>query len=88
MHAGLTAEAVAAIRDADAVGLADIVWLERCPTIAALRTQPDLQRIQRNVAARAARIRSALGSRVGPPRPDPPTSPPRQDDVRGTKKSL
>ena len=62
-HAGLMAEAVAAICDADAVGLADIVWLERCPTIAPLRAQPDVQRIQRNVSARATRIRSALGSR-------------------------
>lgn len=91
-HAGLTAEAVAAIRDADAVGLADIVWLDRCPTISVLRAQPDVQRIQRNVAARAARIRSALGSRPEVPRPDirpePKTGPAKNDDVRGTKKSL
>ena len=86
MHAGLMAEALAAIRDADAVGLADTVWLQRCPSIAPLRSHDEVQRIQRNVAARAARIRSALGSRPEPPRPDPP--PTRQDDVRGTKRSL
>ena len=62
-HAGLIAEAAAAIRDADAVGLFDIVWLDRCPTLAPLRGLPDVQRIQRNVASRASRIRNALGSR-------------------------
>lgn len=62
-HAGLVDEALAALRDADAAGLADIVWLERCPTLASVRTHADVQRIHRNVTARASRIRSALGSR-------------------------
>ncbi|MBX3227208.1 MAG: protein kinase [Labilithrix sp.] len=63
-YAGLVDEAAAALADADTTGIFDLVWLERCPAIAPLRSLPDWSRIHRSVATRAARVRAALGSKV------------------------
>jgi hypothetical protein len=59
-YSGMVAEAANALRDADAAGMCDIVWLERCPVLTQLRTMDDYARIQKNVGTRAGRIRSAL----------------------------
>jgi len=59
-YVGSIAEANATLHDADANGLFDLVWLDKCPALAPLRETSDFQRVLRNVTARAARILSAL----------------------------
>jgi serine/threonine-protein kinase len=52
--------AVAAIRDADANGLLDVCWLEKCPLLRDLAGHPELDPVRRSTALRAARVRDAL----------------------------
>jgi eukaryotic-like serine/threonine-protein kinase len=49
------------LHDADALGLCDVVWLDSCPLLAAIRGDPDVQAVRVRVEGRAARIREALG---------------------------
>jgi eukaryotic-like serine/threonine-protein kinase len=49
------------LHDADAFGLCDIEWLEHCPLLAELRSDPEAQAVSARTEGRAARIREALG---------------------------
>jgi serine/threonine-protein kinase len=56
-------DALTAIESADALGLIDIVWMDRCPLLAAVREQPRFVAVRRSVAARAAEVLDALEGR-------------------------
>ncbi len=51
-----------AVRDADANGLIDLMWLERCPLLDDLRGDRELAAIRRSTAVRAARVSAVLNS--------------------------
>jgi serine/threonine-protein kinase len=51
--------AMAALRAADAQGLIDIAWLDRCQVLAPIRTHAEYARIRANVAVRAQRVLEA-----------------------------
>ncbi len=53
-------EAMKALGDADANGLLDLMWLDHCPLLAALRGRPDLEPIRRSTALRASRVSDVL----------------------------
>jgi serine/threonine-protein kinase len=55
-----TADALTALADADANGLVDVVWLERCPLLAPLRGAPAWRAVLRSASLRAERVREAL----------------------------
>ena len=62
MTCGEVEPALAAIREADANGLLDLSWLERCPVLEKLRGSGELEAIRRSTALRAARISDVLSS--------------------------
>jgi serine/threonine protein kinase len=53
-------DAVTAIRDADANGLLDLMWLEHCPLLARLRGHRDIEAVRRSTALRASRVSEVL----------------------------
>jgi TolB-like protein len=53
--------ALSALAAADAAGLFDITWLDRCPLLAPLRTDRRFEEVRAHVADRAAKVRDALG---------------------------
>lgn len=55
-----TDAALEAIREADANGLVDLTWLERCPLLEALRGSRELEAVRRGTALRAARVIDVL----------------------------
>lgn len=57
---GETEAALDAIHEADANGLVDLVWLERCPLLEALRGGRELEAVRRGTALRAARVSGVL----------------------------
>ena len=52
--------ALRAILEADANGLIDLTWLERCPLLDEVRQHPTFSNVRRATEMRAARIRDAL----------------------------
>jgi hypothetical protein len=54
--------AVASLESADVSGLIDILWLDTCSVLAALRDRAEVVPIRARVAARAAAVREALGT--------------------------
>jgi serine/threonine-protein kinase len=57
---GESANALDALRIADASGLLDLVWLEKCPLLAPLRGTRDYQDVLAHTKERAARVIAAL----------------------------
>ncbi len=55
--------ALEAARRAVAAGLFDIVWLERCPILVALREEPGYAEVEREVRARADQLRERYQTR-------------------------
>ena len=53
-------DAIGAIRDADANGLVDLMWLDHCPLLASIREHRDLLPIRRSTTLRASRVRDVL----------------------------
>ena len=62
-YVGKEAETLESLRSADANGIIDIVWLDRCPLFDPLRTNPDFQTIQGRVALRARRVAESIDAR-------------------------
>jgi serine/threonine-protein kinase len=60
LAAGETRSAMADLRQSDANGLLDLLWLDRCPLMDDLRETPDFVTIRENTAARADRVARAL----------------------------
>lgn len=56
---GRRAEALEALKASDEAKLFDIVWLDRCPTLASLRDEPAFAEVRGHVAARASSIVAA-----------------------------
>jgi serine/threonine-protein kinase len=56
---GRPAEALEALRAADGAKLFDVVWLDRCPTLASVRGEPAFAEVRGHVAARALTIIAA-----------------------------
>lgn len=56
---GRRAEALEALRGADEAKLFDVVWLDRCPTLASVRDEPAFAEVRAHVAARARTIIAA-----------------------------
>lgn len=54
--------AITALHAADANGLVDRTWVDRCPLLAKLSSDPEAADIFDNVRARAARVSAALDS--------------------------
>ena len=61
---GETELGIAAIGDADANGLLDLTWLDRCSVLDGVRGRPELEAIRRSTALRAARVNDILN--LGP----------------------
>jgi serine/threonine-protein kinase len=59
---GAPEEAMEAVRVSDEHGLIDIVWLDRCPLLAEIRSDPRFQEIRRKTAIRTQRVLAALDS--------------------------
>ncbi len=59
-------EALRWLETADAAGLFDLAWLERCPILGALRADPRYARVHAATVERAARVRDALGATATP----------------------
>jgi hypothetical protein len=59
--------ALVALRDADANGLLDTSWLERCPIFDAIRGLPFVEAIRKSTALRAARVSDALNGLASSP---------------------
>jgi serine/threonine-protein kinase len=59
-YAGFTEVALRRLERAGRAGLLDPVWLERCPLLDDLRTEPGYERVARAVASRALAVRRAL----------------------------
>ncbi len=64
-------EAIEALRSGDGNGLIDIVWLDRCPLFAPLRSDPNFQNLRARVALRATRVVEAIELRGTPPGTSP-----------------
>jgi serine/threonine-protein kinase len=60
-YRGDRASAVGSLEHADALGLVDLVWLDRCPLFDRLRDDPGLIAVRERVAARAERVLVGLG---------------------------
>jgi serine/threonine-protein kinase len=58
---GATSAALSALLGADAQGVFDVRWAERCPVIAPLRAEPLFAEVKERIAERAERVRTALG---------------------------
>jgi TolB-like protein len=58
--AGLNEEALRVLEKADQAGLFDLLWLDRCPLLAALRAAPDFAGIRRSIQARADAVAAAV----------------------------
>ncbi len=52
--------ALSALREADANGLMDLAWLERCPLLAPIQSHRDMEPIRRSTRLRALRVRDVL----------------------------
>jgi serine/threonine protein kinase len=53
-------EAMKAMREADANGLLDLMWLDHCPLLERVRGHRDVEAIRRSTALRASRVGEAL----------------------------
>jgi len=62
-YVGRHADTLEALRSADANGIIDIVWLDRCPLLDPLRSDPDFEMIQRRVTLRARRVIESIDAR-------------------------
>jgi hypothetical protein len=60
LSCGELERALEAIRDADANGLLDVLWLDRCPVLDEVRARGDLEAVRRSTALRATRVSDAL----------------------------
>jgi serine/threonine protein kinase/tetratricopeptide (TPR) repeat protein len=52
--------ALAAVKEAVGAGLLDLLWMDRCPVLAAVRKDARFEPLRAEVEARARRVRSAL----------------------------
>jgi serine/threonine-protein kinase len=59
-YVGDDAGAIATIEDATALGLIDVVWLDRCPLFQTIRAAPGFVEARAKVAERAARVLEAF----------------------------
>jgi serine/threonine-protein kinase len=60
LAAGDIERALEALRAADKSGLIDILWLEHCPVLEAVRNTADYASLQTNTAARVERVVAIL----------------------------
>ena len=65
-YIGRHAETLEALRAADANGIIDIVWLDRCPLFDPLRREPDFLTVHGRVALRARRVEDSIDARATP----------------------
>jgi serine/threonine-protein kinase len=63
MSVGHEMAGLGALKDSDANGLIDIVWLDRCPLLDPLRKHPEFIKTHAQVTLRAQRVLAALDSR-------------------------
>ncbi|MGH7294513.1 MAG: hypothetical protein ACRELB_06265, partial [Polyangiaceae bacterium] len=63
-YLGADAAAIGAIEEADALGLIDLTWADRCPIFAPLRGAPAFVAVRDRIAARAKEALDVLEGRI------------------------
>jgi serine/threonine-protein kinase len=60
LSCGLLEEAIDDLKIANENGLSDLLWIEKCPLLDAIRDRPEFVEVRRKTLTRAARIAEIL----------------------------